>query len=278
MSKHKITISVDSTADLGPELMKKYGLEQVNMGIIIGDKLHRDINVTPEDIYKAVEQDNILPKTNAALEVDYKALFEKYTEVIHINIGDKLSASGANARRAAEGMSNVHVIDSKSVSLGTGILAIKAYELREQGKSATEIAEQLRNLTEMQDLGFIVKDLKYIHRGGRASGLQLLGANLLKIRPSLYMDETGTLLPGRKFKGDFAKAVKEYTTYRLESAANADKSRILMAHSDTCPKIVQQMYDDIKAAGFEEIIHLPLGPTITTHCGRNTIGMAFFKK
>ena len=89
------------------------------------------------------------------------------------------------------------------------------------------------------------------------------------------MDDNGKLLPGKKFRGDFAKAVKAYTDYRLEAVANADKTRVVMGNSDTDPKIVEQMLADIKAAGFKDIIHLQLGPTITTHCGRNTIGLAF---
>ena len=51
-----------------------------------------------------------------------------------------------------------------------------------------------------------------------------------------------------------------------------------MGNSDTDPKIVEQMLADIRAAGFEEVIHFTLGPTITTHCGRNTIGLAFYRK
>ena len=272
----KITISVDKCGDLPQEVAEKLGIKQIYFGVAVGGELYSDKDFKAEDVYKAVEVDNILPKTNAGLEVDYRELFEEATKdggsIIHVSISDKLSASHSNAKRAAEGMERVYLINSKSLSGGIGLLAMKAHEFMTQGLPAPEIVKKVKAIRDNVDGGFIVNDLKYLHRGGRVSGLKLLGANLLKIRPSLILEPDGRMVPGKKFKGDFAKACQEYTKYRIEKNPNADKSFVFILNTDIDKKISDQMIADLKAAGFKEVMHAVAGATITTHCGRNTIG------
>jgi DegV family protein with EDD domain len=275
----KITLSADFTADLSDALYKKNEIVTTHMGITIGDNIYSDKDLTPADIYKAVEISKIVPKTSAVHEDDYRRLFEKATEnggsIIHIGISDKLSASFGNARRAAQGLERVYLIDSKQLSGGTGFIALKAREYINTGKSVQEVVAMLEDLVKTIDLTFILSDLWYLYKGGRASGLKLLGANLLKIRISLIMDDKGFLVPDKKFVGNFAKAVKDYTAYRMEAAKNAKKDLALVIHTDIPKEIAKQVVEDVKAAGFEAVVELTAGTTITTHCGRNTIGIGF---
>ncbi|MCL2755431.1 MAG: DegV family protein [Firmicutes bacterium] len=273
----KITISVDNTADLGPELLAKHNIIPVYTGAVIGDKFYLDKDLTPEDIYKSMEVDNVVPKTSACLETDYREIFEEATKdggaAIHISMSSNISASYENAKRAAKDFANVYVVDSKSLTLGIGILAIKASEFRAQGMDVREIVEKITDLRDRVDLSLIINDLKFLHKGGRVSGLKLLGANLLKIRPSLEIDNEGKLVPAKKFKGDFARCVQEWTQYKLSQNTNVNKDLVFVAHTEIDPKIPAQIVADLKKAGFKEIIQLYVGVSITIHAGRNTIGM-----
>jgi len=275
----KITISVDNTCDLGDELYKKYNLKAIYFGVVIGTTLFRDTEVKPEAIYKAVEKDGLLPKTNAALEMDYRDLFESSTKdgghIIHISMSDKLSASHQNALRAAKSLQRVHVIDSKSLSAGTGILAIKASQMVTEGKEAQEIADAITSMVNNLDANFILKDLNYIYRGGRASGLKLFGANLLKIRPSLQVNKDGKIVPDKKFKGQFELAVKEWTDFRIKRAEFANKDMAIVVQSDIDDEIVNEAINSIKEAGYKEVLRFVTGPTLTTHVGRNMLGIIF---
>lgn len=276
----KITISVDNTADLGEELYKKHNLEVIYFGVVIGSELHRDTEVRPEDIYKAVEVDGLLPKTNAALEIDYRELFERATvdggSIIHFNVSDRLSASHGNAKRAAIGLDRVHVIDSKNASVGTGVLAIRASELVKEGKSVEEILARINPLVDKVDTSFIIKDLNYLYRGGRASGLKLLGANLLKIRPSLVVTK-GKIVPDKKFKGQFAPAVSEWTKYKISHTHSADKELMFVVTTDIEESITESVIKSFKDAGFKNVIRITIGTTLTIHVGRNAIGAIFLQ-
>jgi len=287
----KITLSVDSTADLGEELFKKYNFEVTSIGVVIGDKVFKDFfEIRQKDIYHAVEVENKTPKTNAALVEDYRSLFTNATanggSIIHFNVSSKLSLSHENALAAAKDMERVYIVDSKSNSVGTGLLAIKIREMLDDAnvkkmletgkKTVADVATEAQGMARRVDASFIINDLRYLHRGGRVTGLKLFGANLLKIRPSLQMIEDGTLVPGRKFKGNFALACRDWTKHKLELNPNANKEIVIVVHSDIDKQIVEDMVSDLMGAGFKHIIRAQAGAAITTHCGRNMIGIALF--
>ncbi|MCL2587669.1 MAG: DegV family protein [Firmicutes bacterium] len=275
----KITISVDNTCDLGEELYKLHNLEVIYFGVVIGNDLYRDTEVAPDDIYQAVEKEGLLPKTNAALEIDYRELFENATKdggsIIHFSMSDKLSASHANALRAAQGLERVQVIDTKSLSVGTGILAIKASEMVKQGKNVPEIIDETKRAIAQADISFIIKDLNYLYRGGRASGLKLLGANLLKIRPSLIINKDGKIIPDKKYRGAFEGAVKQWTDDRIQKSKDANKDLVFVVHSDINEEVAQGVITAFKKSGFKKVLRFITGPTLTTHVGRNMIGALF---
>lgn len=280
--KTNITISTDSTADLSSELYDRYKIQVVPLGVVIGDKLFSDgVDITPEDIYDAVEKRNIMPKSNAAPEGIYQELFEKNAKSpchIHLSLSEKVSASHGNAARAAAGFPNVHVINTKVLSSGTGLLAIIAREMDEAGKDPKEILATMRELANKQKTSFVLDNLKYLYKGGRVSGLKLLGANLLRIHPQLVMDESGNLVQGRKFHGNFKNVVKEYTRYIINGHPNADKDLVFVTYTAIDPEIPAQIETDLREAGFKRILHTTAGSVITCHCGRSTIGILFTVK
>ncbi|MCL2586713.1 MAG: DegV family EDD domain-containing protein [Firmicutes bacterium] len=281
----KFIISTDSPADLTKEMYEKLNVKVIAMGVTSvkekGDSFP-DTEVTPEMIYTAIEEKNLAPKTSAGLESDYRELFEAATKdggtIIHFNISDKLSASHGNAKRAAEGLEGVYIVDSKTLTMGIGVQVMKAAELRDQGMSVSEAYEILLEYRDKVDVSFIINDLKYLHRGGRVSGLKLLGANLLKIRPSLQMDSEGRLVPGKKYKGLFKKCVQEFVKDKLDQHINSDKALALVGNSkmddNELPSIIMS---DLETYGFKTL-NLTVGVAVTIHCGRNTIGMVFIRE
>ena len=282
ITKNRLTISTDSTADLSPELYERYKIQVLPLGVVIGDKLCGDgVDVKPEDIYNSVEKNNVMPKSSAAPESHYAELFAKNTGSechIHFSISTKLSASHGNAVRAAAEFPNVTIIDTKVLSSGTGLLAIIARDMDEAGAEPKEIIAKMQDLADKHQTSFVIDSLRFLYKGGRVSGLKLLGANILKIHPELTIDRDGNLVQGKKFKGNFSKVVKEYTQHILDTYPNADKERVMITYTTIEPAIEKQIDTDLRAAGFKQIFHTVAGSVITCHCGRNTIGILFVEK
>ena len=116
-TQQKIKITCDSTCDLNGELYRRYSVDVIPLGVLLGDELRKDgVNLKVTELYDYVERTGVLPKTSAISEFEYLERWRPYTEqgysVIHINISSAISACHQNARIAAGELENVYPVDS----------------------------------------------------------------------------------------------------------------------------------------------------------------------
>ena len=189
----KIAISADSTCDLPQELVEKYNVHLNAMPFSLGedDLRHDGVTGTSDDVFEYVEKTGKLPTTSAYNEFEYTEHFNKilenYDAVIHISFSWEISSTGLNARRAAEAMQNVYTIDSTQVSCGFSLLVIEAAELAAQGLEPQEIVARIEELKTKVQTSFLIDTLKYMHKGGRCSGVTSLSASIFSIKPRISL-------------------------------------------------------------------------------------------
>lgn len=279
----EIKVTCDSTCDLTKELYESYGIEAVPLGVYLGDDLRRDgVDVTPQEIYDYADRTGELPKTSAITVGEYQAVFSRLVnqgyQVIHVNLSSNLSASYQNACLAAEDVGNVFVIDSKNLSTGSGSLALLAVELARSGMAAEEIRQVLEESKKKLDVSFVIQTLEYLHKGGRCSSVAMLGANLLKLRPEIVVED-GQMHVGRKYRGNMEKTILAYVRGRLEGRTDLNYDRIFITHSGVPAEIVEKVKALIlELQPFREVLETTAGCTISSHCGPATLGVLFFKK
>ncbi len=275
-----IRITSDSTCDLN-SLVKTRDIGimplQVNLG---ADAYFDGVDITPQDIFNYVAETKILPKTAAPSIGDYEDFFKKelegYDALIHFNISSKSSGSHGFAKQAAEAFGGkVHVIDSKALSSGQGLLVLKACDMRDEGKSAEEIVQEIHFLRERVNTSFVPDNLDYLHKGGRVSGMVKTVAGMFKIHPLIYMDD-GQLVPGKKYKGKMNVLIKQYVEDLKQQYPDYDRSRCFVTHSTADADLVEAAKEKVKEIfDFEEIIETVAGSIITSHCGKGTLGVLF---
>ena len=279
----KIKITCDSTCDLSPELYNRYGISVIPMSVAMGDKLCRDgVDVTPEELFSYVEETGNLPTTSAISVGEYEDFFRPFVEegyeVVHINLSSELSSSHQNARLAAQELGNVYVVDSRSLSTGSGHLVILAAELASAGYDGAYIAKSLDDMKGQLDVSFVLQTLDYLHKGGRCSGVARFGANVLKLRPEIVMNN-GTLHVGKMYRGSMEKTILDYIRGRLENEKTVNYDRIFVTHSGVPEEIVEKAVALVKELRpFEEVLVTVAGSTISCHCGPACIGVLFFRK
>ena len=276
----KIRITSDSTCDLG-ELVAKHDIGilplKVNLDV---ETYHDGVDITPQDIFAFVAKTNILPKTSAPSEPDYTEFFEKQLQsadyVLHFNISSKSSVSHNVAKQAAQAFGGkVRVVDSMALSSGQGLLVMKAVDLRDEGKSIDEIEESVNALRAKVNTSFIPDRLDYLYKGGRCSRMEMYGANLLKIHPLIYMNE-GALGVKKKYKGKMNVCIRQYVEELKEMYPSYDKRRCFVTHSCADADLVELAKAKVKELfHFEEVVETVAGSIITSHCGRNTLGVLF---
>ena len=279
----KIKITSDSTCDLSREQIARYDIEIMPLAVAMGGKDHKDgVDIAPADIYAHVAQGGDLPKTAANNIADYVRVFQTYTQtydaVIHLNISSDFSSCYQNACLAAQEFENVHVVDSRNLSTGHGLLVLKAAELAESGMEAAEIAAVLRETAERVDASFILNQLEYLKMGGRCSAVTVLGANLLKLKPCIEVRD-GKMGVGKKYRGAFEKCLKEYITDRLSNREDLELNRVFVTHSGISEDLIQVAVNTVRELQpFREICVTQAGCTVSSHCGPDTIGVLYIRK
>ena len=279
----RIKITSDSTCDLSPELIEKYGIEVLPLSVNIGGKDFRDgVDAKPDDIYAHVSAGGNLPSTAAINPAEYGELFAKYAAeydaVIHFNISADFSSCHQNAKLAAAEFDNVHVVDSRNLSTGHGLLVLRAADLIRQGRDAADIAEQMRRDAEKVDASFILDQLEYLKKGGRCSTVAALGANLLKLKPCIEVRD-GKMGVGKKYRGAFEKCLAEYIRDRIGGRDDLDLDRVFVTHSgipENQIKLAMELVPELQP--FKEVLLTRAGCTVSSHCGPGTIGVLFVRK
>lgn len=274
----KIIISAESTIDLSPELLDKYNIKTIPFTVNLGEKVGKDGEITPDEIFDYVDQTGILPKTSAInvfeFEDHFKKLRKEYDAVIHISISEKISSAINNARLAAEKIKGVYVVDSLSLSTGIALCAIYACSLVQKGLSPEEIVKRVERRTNKVQASFVVNTLSYLYKGGRCTGLQKFGAMLLRLKPQIVLKH-GEMTPGKKYRGKSINCVSEYCKDTLNEFNNPDKSLVFITHSHASPEMVQVAREWLQDYGFTNILETVAGATITSHCGPKTIGILY---
>lgn len=275
-----IKITADSTADLGEHFLKR-NIVSFPLSVILGDDTFSDgFDITPDDIYKFVAEHNKLPKTAARSEEEYEEFFGKLTAdgsyVIHFALSNGISASYEQASKAAEKNNHVYVINTRSLSSGTGLLALYAADLRDENKfSAAEIYEKCLKRVDFIQASFVVDTMEYLYKGGRCSGLASFFASALKIKPSLILRD-GLITVGPKYMGSIAKCVEKYCENIIATYPHADKTRVFVTHSSADPKTVEIAKRIVRdKINPNEIIETVAGSVITSHCGKGTLGILY---
>lgn len=275
----KIAISVESTNDLSEELLQKYDIKVIPYTITLGDMTFKDGEHTTAEMFEYVDKYGTLPKTTALNEYEYteffKEILESYDALVHICLSSEITSSCGNAERAAKNVENAFVVDSRSLSTGIGLLAMYARELAEEGLSAEEIAKTVQERADKLQVSFVVERLDYLYKGGRCSSLQLLGANLLKIRPRIVLKE-GKMISDKKFRGNMGGVVAKYCAETLKDFNTPDLKRAFITYTTATTEMLESARKALSEAGFKEILETRAGGTVASHCGANTLGILYF--
>lgn len=274
----KIAISLDSACDLSKELIEKYDFKIIPFGVNLGDKFFYDGEISPEEIFEYADNNKTLPKTNAVNEESFKEHFAKilndYDAIIHFDISSEMSSAYQNAVNASKNFKNVYVVDSRTLSTAISLEAIYAKKLTETMDDPAKIIELVKKRIPAVQASFVIERLDYLYKGGRCSGLALLGANLLKIRPEIEV-LNGNMKNTEKFRGKMADCVTKYCRATLEKYNHPDKSVIFITHSVADKELVDAAKAVVSEYGFENVYETTAGCTVSSHCGKNTLGILY---
>lgn len=282
---NKVQIIADSTIDITPEMYEKYNIRMIPLSVNFGEESFKDtVEISPDEIYERVEKGSPLPSTAAIPPAVFKEVLQEYIDkdmdVVFSGIGSKLSTTYQNFLLAASEFpeGRIYAVDSENLSTGTGLLVLKMCKLRDEGKSAKEIAEEVQKLTGKVSTKFVLNKLDYMKKGGRCSAIVALFGHLFHIHPILAMKE-GKLLVSKKPRGPMKVAYNEMLDELKNDLPNVDLDHVMLTHSGMDQDGLNYLYDEmVKLVGKDCISITRAGCVVSSHCGPDTVGILYIKK
>ena len=281
-----IKFSCDSTADLSTELYERYNISRLPLYINLAGREYMDgVDLTSDELFDLVDKTGEMPTTAAQSIDDFTRYLEKLKaenpgcEIIHFTISSAFSTTYNVANLAAQEMEDVFIIDSRNLSSGIGQSVIEACELAKTGMPAAEVKKYIEEeIIPKVDTSFTLDTLKYMAKGGRCSTIAALGANLLQLKPCIEV-VNGSMRVGKKYKGKYARVIRQYVNDRLADIENIRPERIFITSCNCAQEYIDAAYEEVsKLNYFKEILITQAACTVSSHCGPNTLGVLFIHK
>ena len=230
-----IAIVVDSGADIPEEYANE--IQVVPVRYSFGNQQHIDkVTQSTSEFYQQMKTDSNHPKTSQPTPGDFKKIYNfissHYNSIISIHLSKKMSGtyqSGINASKSVK-IDNIQVIDSYSASVGLGLLAIYAVDLKQSGKKYKEIVKKIQDHREKTQVFLMLKDLDYVVKGGRLPSKLKTLANFLRLRPVLG-SKKGKLTARGVLYGH-RNRVEKFVNFLSKKINPEKKYHIMIAHAN----------------------------------------------
>ncbi len=234
--------------------------------------------------YYAMIRSGVQVTTTQVTPKQYADFFEPYLtqgqDVIFVSMSSGISGSCNSAGiAAAELMESyperkVRVVDTKGASLGEGIVALKAADLRDEGLETDEAAAILEKYVRCMFNVFTVDNLMHLRRGGRLSNLSAVVGTVLHIKPLLKGNENGQIVAFAKLRG--RKRAIEALAERYDRLAVEPEKEIVGIAQAACREDAAYLESLIrKNRPPMEILNVEYEPVTGSHVGPGALALFF---
>lgn len=272
-----IAIVTDSTSDLTPALREQFGIRVVPLYVLFGGSMYKDgLEITPTQLFKGVREGKKTPSTSQPSPAEFAAAYEDALrtadQVLSIHISGLLSGTVGSARLAAQDFGErVTVVDSHTVSMGLGLLAVRAAHRAQEGADLAQIVAELERVQAAQDIRFLVDSLEFLRINGRIGGAAALLGGLLNIKPVLAL-RGGRVEAAGRVRGH-KRAVQDLVDHVKAYVNRGPRARAAFLVTDGGEGTLDEIRAGLTGVQLEDAGSFPLGGVVATHAGPGTVGV-----
>ena len=273
----KIKIITDGSCDLSHEVLNKFNINVVPLGVSFGEEHYTaGVDIDNKEFYAKMKESKELPKTFCPSPENFCKEYQcEEDKIIVIALSSKLSGTYNSASLARELYLSEHkekdirVIDSMTGSIGAGLLLIKAAKMISEGKDIDEIVEVIENLKEKISFYGTLETLENAIKGGRINPLagKIIGALNFK---AIVQIKDGVVKPIDKARGE-SNSIKKVANY-ITSSIEDTKDKILCLMHANCPEKAHKLLSIIeKTHKFDEVYISEVGPVMGTYTSEGAV-------
>jgi DegV family protein with EDD domain len=272
--RRQVAVIADSSADLPDAVLDRHRITLVPLQVMFGAETFRDrVELRPEEFYRRLRTSKELPTTSQPTPGEFIRVFrdarQEAHEIVAVLLSSGLSGTfqSAVAARKASGMEGIHLVDSRSASLGLGLLALRAAELAEAGWTGQAIERELERIRQRSGMLLTVDRYDNLIRSGRVSRGKAWIGGMLDVKPILTLDEDGRVIPLDRVRGrdNLIPRVLSHLEQRLTPRPR--RVRFGIGHADA-PEAAERLRTAIVAAFRPEDCFVTLATGVLgTHVG-----------
>ena len=276
----------DTSGNLPTRLSKDRGLKMIPFAYYIDGERFTCLDTEAFDgdaFYSMLKTTEV--KTSQINPDEYANFFEPFLkdgkDVVYVAMSSGISGSCQSATIGAEMLSErypdrvIEIVDTRGASLGEGLVAIEAANLRDKGLGAAEAAKQLRQYSERMFNVFTVNDLMFLRRGGRLSNLSAIVGTVLGIKPILKGGEDGRISAFDTVRSR-RRSIKALASQYEKYVVDANRQTIGIAHA-ACREDAEELIRLIKEGEHppKDILLVDYEPVTGSHVGPGALALFF---
>lgn len=277
-----IRILLDSSADFSAQEAKERNLELVPINITINGNNYLDgIDITKDEFYELLTSSEEFPKTAQPSPQDYVDIFEDAKEkgdsIVYLSLSSALSGTFQSATLAKNMVEydEIYLVDTLSATRAIRIMAEYACKMREEGKDAASIAEELENFRSRVVIFAAVDTLEYLSKGGRLSKTAAAVGELANLKPIITVTQEGTMAVPAKALGR-NKAIS--TLVKMVTEKQIDTTFPIYSLYAVGEENTEKLEQKLGKEGIRVTKRLQIGSTIGCHIGPGAYGVIFVTK
>lgn len=282
-ARRRVAVLTDSTSDLPRELVEQYGIHVIPQILIMGDKTWLDgVDIDPPAFYELLRTSPHFPSTSQPSVPNFIEVFQQlsaeFDGIVAILVSKELSGTLNAAQTALADLpdlsAGIEIIDSRSVSMQLGLIALAAARVAAAGGDLQAVAQTARALVRQVQVYFIVDTLEYLHRGGRIGAAKRLFGTALNLKPVMEIRD-GVVTPIATIRSR-RKALDKVLELADQQLAGRERVHMAVLHVAS-PEEAARLADEL-AARYRpiEMITAPCGPVVGAHAGPGTVGVVFY--
>ena len=278
----KIAVVTDSTTYMPPELVKKHNISVAPQVLIWGDQTYKDgVEMQSGEFFTRLKTTKVMPTTSQVAVISFQEIFQELVdkgyEVLALLVSSKLSGTVQSAMQARDMMGSardkVNVVDSQSVAMALGFQALAVARAIEAGASLKEAIALAEKSHEYTGVFFAVDTLEFLHRGGRIGGAQRFIGSALNLKPILAIQDGR--VEGIERIRTKSKAQDRVLELCIEKVNRRSPVRLATLHANAAEDAKVLLTRAEQALDPIESIFTEVSPTVGTHAGPGTVGLAF---